>query len=154
MNCKPAPLMLAMPFALTFGIVGCGSSNHNQPQQPASNATARLPPQAPYTATQPAPSATTAQPMGAGSSGMPGSNGSVGPTGTSPGFEDVAGSKGYITRQDAQRLPWLQSHFSQCDANGDGRVTREEYSQCRQGPAQSTMQQPPAMPPRSGSSSG
>ncbi|HJR12635.1 MAG TPA: hypothetical protein VJ833_01900 [Rhodanobacteraceae bacterium] len=155
MNCKPAPLLLAVTFALTLGIVGCGSSSNNdQPQQPATNTTAQMPPQSPYTAAQPATGATTAQPMGTGPSGMPASNGSAGPTGMSPSFEAVAGSKGYITQQDAQHLPWLQNRFSQCDTNGDGRITRQEYSRCRQGQARGTMQQPPAQPPQGGSSSG
>lgn len=155
MNCKPAPAMLALlalTGALTFGIVACGhSSNHDAQQQPAPNATTnQLPPQPPYTAAQPAVS--TAQP--AASAAAPATAGSTGPGGTTPGFVDVAGSKGYITRQDAQRIPWLSQHFSQCDANGDGRVTQQEYSRCRQGPGQSTMQQPPALPPRDGSTSG
>jgi len=155
MNCKPAPLMLTVTFALTLGIVGCGSSSNNdQPQQPAPNTTAQTPPQSPYTAAQPAPGTTAAQPMRAGSSGMAASNGSAGSTGMGPGFETLAGSKGYIT-QDAQHLPWLQNHFSQCDTNGDGRITRQEYSRCRKGQAQGTMQQPPpTQPPQGGSSSG
>lgn len=143
MNCKSAPLMLALTGALTLGIVGCGHSNNNQQQQPAPNGTAQLPPQPPYTAAAPAAGASTMQPATKGSA-----------AGMSPGFDDVAGSKGYITQQDAQRIPWLQSHFTQCDANGDGRITREEYSQCRQGAAQNTMEQPPAQPPQGASSSG
>ena len=143
MSGKAAPLMLALTFAMTLGIVGCGPSSNNNRQQPAPNATAQLPPQPPYTAAQPAPGATAAQPMGAGSPGMAASNGSAGQTDMGPGFEEVAGSKGYITQQDAQQNPWLQSHFPQCDANGDGRITQQEYSRCREGPAQNTMQPPP-----------
>lgn len=149
MNGKRAPLMLALTFALILGVVGCGPSSNNNQQQPAPNATAQLPPQPPYTAAQPAPGATAAQPMGAGSPGMAASSGSAGQTGMGPGFGEVAGSKGYITQQDAQRIPWLQSHFSQCDANGDGRITQQEYSRCRQGPAQNTTQ-----PPQGASTSG
>ncbi len=135
MNCKSASLTLALIGALTLGIVGCGSANNNQ-QQPAPGTTGGLPPQPPYTTAQPT---TTG-----GSMAQPATNGKVGATGMSPGFDDAAGSKGYITQQDAERIPWLQSHFAQCDANGDGRVTREEYGQCSQGPAtQGTMQPPP-----------
>src|SRR6185312_12416076 len=101
---------------------------NDQPQQPAPNTTAQTPPQSPYTAAQPAPGTTAAQPMRAGSSGMAASNGSAGSTGMGPGFETLAGSKGYITRQ--------------------------EYSRCREGQAQGTMQQPPTQPPQGGSSSG
>lgn len=151
MKRHPASLPLAAA-ALAFTLAACGS-HHQEAGQPAPGSTAQLPPQPPYTAAQPAPPATAEQPMGAGSAGMPASNG-TGATAQTPGFEQLAGNKGYITQQDAQRVPWLSQHFAQCDANGDGRITRDEYSRCRQGPAQSTMQQPPALPPQGGSSSG
>lgn len=139
-----ASLMFALAGALTLGMAGCGHPPNNQQQPPAPEGTAQLPPQPPYTTAQ--PSVSTEQPA---------SNTSAALGGQTPGFPELAGSKGYITRQDARRVPWLENHFSQCDANGDGRITREEYSRCRQGPAQNrTMQQPPAPPPRSGSSSG
>lgn len=144
MNWMSAPLMLALAGALTSGIAGCGHPSNGQQQPPVPDGSAQLPPQPPYTAAQPGLS--TEQPR---------SNVNAGPGGQTPGFAQIAGSKGYLTRQDAQRIPWLKNHFSQCDANGDGRITRQEYSQCRQGPAQSkTMQQPPARPPRGASSSG
>jgi hypothetical protein len=47
-------------------------------------------------------------------------------------FEDLAGSKGYVTREDAGRDAWLSEHFSGCDGNNDGRLTRQEYVQCTQ----------------------
>lgn len=153
MKRHPASLPLVAAAALAFTLAACGS-HHDETQQPAPGATSQLPPQPPYTAVQPAPPATAARPMGAGSSGMPVSNDSMGAAGQTPGFDALAGSKGYVTQQDAQRIPWLNQHFAQCDANGDGRITRDEYSRCRQGPAQSTMQQPPALPPHSGSGSG
>lgn len=153
MKRHPASLPLVAA-ALAFTLAACGGSHHDEAQQPAPGSTAQLPPQPPYTAAQPAPPATAEQPMGAGSSGMPPTNGSAGAAAQTPGFEQLAGTKGYITQQDAQRSPWLSRHFAQCDANGDGRITRDEYSRCRQGPAQNTMQQPPALPPQAGSSSG
>ncbi|HJU27502.1 MAG TPA: hypothetical protein VJ722_12565 [Rhodanobacteraceae bacterium] len=41
-----------------------------------------------------------------------------------------ASHQGYLTRQDAAADSWLASHFAQCDADRDGRVTRPEYTAC------------------------
>lgn len=46
------------------------------------------------------------------------------------GFSSLAGSKGYVTRADAQNDPWLARHFDQCDQNRDGKITRSEYRAC------------------------
>ena len=146
MNRKSAPLMFALTGALALAAMGCSNSGNPQ-QNPPNAATTQPPPSPAFTTTQPAAGATAMQPMPGGSMGAAQQN-------TSPAFDDVAGSKGYITQQDAQRIPWLSQHFSQCDANGDGRITQQEYSQCRQGPGQSTMQQPPSLPPQGGSTSG
>ena len=145
MNRKSAPLMFALTGALALAAMGCSNAGDQQ-QNPPGAATAQTPPSPAFTATTtPQTGATMGQPAPAGSMGQ-----SMG----SPGFDEVAGSKGYITQQDAQRIPWLAQHFSQCDANGDGRITQQEYSQCRQGAGQDTMQQPPELPPQGGSTSG
>lgn len=142
MNRKSAPLLLALTGALALTAMGCSNPSGDQQQNPPNAATAPAPPPA-FTATQPETGGTAMQPAPGGSMGS-----------GSPSFEDVAGSKGYITQDDAQRIPWLGQHFTQCDANGDGRITQQEYSQCRQGPGQGTMQQPPALPPQGASTSG
>jgi hypothetical protein len=142
MNRKSAPLLLALTGALALTAMGCSNPSGDQQQNPPNAATAAAPPPA-FTATQPETGGTAMQPAPGGSMGS-----------GSPSFEDVAGSKGYITQDDAQRIPWLGQHFTQCDANGDGRITQQEYSQCRQGPGQGTMQQPPALPPQGASTSG
>lgn len=142
MNRRSAPLLFALTGALTLTAMGCSNPSGDQ-QNPPNGATVQTPPSPALTSTQPETGATAMQPAPGGSLG-----------GESPSFDDVAGSKGYITQQDAQRIPWLEQHFSQCDANGDGRITQQEYSQCRQGPGQSTMQQPPSLPPQGGSTSG
>jgi hypothetical protein len=38
--------------------------------------------------------------------------------------------QGYLTRENAATDSWLASHFAQCDADRDGRVTRAEYTAC------------------------
>ncbi|HEY3520567.1 MAG TPA: hypothetical protein VGK80_05940 [Rhodanobacteraceae bacterium] len=38
--------------------------------------------------------------------------------------------QGYLTRGNAATDSWLASHFAQCDADRDGRVTRAEYTAC------------------------
>ncbi len=146
MNRKSATLLFALTGALALTATGC-SNPGDQQQNPSNGATAQTPPSPAYTPAQPATGATAMQPAPGGSMGAR-------QNGASPGFDEVAGSKGYITQQDAQRVPWLGQHFSQCDANGDGRITRQEYSQCRQGSGQDTMQQPPSMPPQGASTSG
>lgn len=46
-------------------------------------------------------------------------------------FSLLAGSKGYVTQSEAQKDPWLSSHFQQCDKNHDGKLTRSEYRKCQ-----------------------
>lgn len=46
-------------------------------------------------------------------------------------FSTLAGSKGYITQSGAASDAWLSQHFSACDSNHDGRITRSEYTECR-----------------------
>lgn len=47
------------------------------------------------------------------------------------GFSSLAGSKGYVGKSDTAGRPWLASHFSQCDKNQDGKLSRSEYKHCR-----------------------
>lgn len=133
MNYKLASMTLALAGALAFAGVGYAQSPNGQQQSadqqqmpPATNGTAQMPP---------------SSNMGNGmNNGM--GNG-MNNQSSSDMFSQEAGSKGYITRQDAQQDTWLSNHFDQCDTNRDGRVDRAEYSQCRQ-QDQGTMSNPPA----------
>lgn len=125
MNCKFTAAMLVL--AVASGVAGC-SHNNNSQQGPASNASTQLPQTPPYSA------ATAAQPAGTPAAGMSSSGaagqGNMG--GPTTPFGDLAGTKGYITQQDAQRDAWLGTHFSACDADHDGKLTQQEYTQCTQ----------------------
>jgi hypothetical protein len=75
-------------------------------------------------------------PPPASTSGMSGSmSGGMnsGSTTTPPPFStlDTQGN-GYLTQQDASQNSWLGMHWSQCDADHDGKVTRTEYDACSQ----------------------
>ncbi|MGN6313396.1 MAG: hypothetical protein ACTHMO_06525 [Rhodanobacteraceae bacterium] len=83
-----------------------------------------------YPQTQNPPPATTSGGMNSG--GM--SSGSMGSSSTTPppfSSLDTQGN-GYLTQQDAAQNSWLGMHWSQCDANHDGKVTRAEYDACSQ----------------------
>jgi len=93
----------------------------------------------------------------AASAGAAGTSGMAGPASTAGGmaapgsaagpsasFDELAGSKGYITQQDARHDAWLSGHFSGCDSNHDGKLTRQEYAQCTQQAGTGT---PQGMPP-------
>jgi len=41
--------------------------------------------------------------------------------------------KGYLSQTDVASNSYLSSHFSQCDTNGDGKLTEDELSTCIQG---------------------
>lgn len=142
MTRKAAPLLFALTGVLALTAMGCSNAD-DQHQNPSDATTVQTPPSPAFLTTQPQAGSAAMQPTPGGSLG-----------GESASFDDMAGSKGYITRQDAQRTPWLDRHFSQCDVNGDGRITQQEYSQCRRRPGQSTMQQPPGLPPQGRSTSG
>lgn len=127
MNYKIAAATLVL--ACAFGSAGCSHNAGNQQEGTPSAASA----QQPYTST-----GTAATPGAAGTAGMgtastaggmaaPGSA-----AGPSTSFDDLAGSKGYITQEDAKRDSWLSGHFSGCDSNNDGKLTRQEYAQCMQ----------------------
>ncbi|HEX6613141.1 MAG TPA: hypothetical protein VF022_04665 [Rhodanobacteraceae bacterium] len=75
----------------------------------------------------PSPPPATTSGMSSGmNSGMSGST-------TPPPFStlDTQGN-GYLTQQDASQNSWLGMHWSQCDADHDGKVTRSEYDACSQ----------------------
>jgi len=49
--------------------------------------------------------------------------------------------KGYLSQTDVASNSYLSSHFSQCDTNGDGKLTEDELSTCIQGaPSGTTFQ--------------
>ncbi|MGH8124595.1 MAG: hypothetical protein ACREPK_01930 [Rhodanobacteraceae bacterium] len=51
---------------------------------------------------------------------------------TAPSFATVAGSKGYVTKADTKGHQWWANHFSKCDSDHNGKLTRTEYAACRQ----------------------
>jgi hypothetical protein len=81
-----------------------------------------------YPPTQNPPPASTSGGMNSGTMG----NSSTSTT-TPPPFStlDTQGN-GYLTQQDASQNSWLGMHWSQCDADHDGKVTRSEYDACSQ----------------------
>jgi hypothetical protein len=69
---------------------------------------------------------------GMNESGM--SNSASGANNTAPlpfSSLDTQGN-GYLTQQDASQNSWLGTHWAQCDADHDGKVTRTEYDACSQ----------------------
>jgi hypothetical protein len=81
---------------------------------------------------QPPPAASTSGMSGGMNNGM--SSGMSGQSAnTPPPFStlDTRGN-GYLTQQDASQNSWLGMHWSQCDADHDGKVTRTEYDACSQ----------------------
>lgn len=143
MNYKSASLMFALAGALALASVGCSQSpGDDQAELPATTATAPMTPTPPpYTATSsPAPMGTAGTP--------PAAMGSAGMAPSSSDFDQLAGGKGYVTAQDAGNNAWLASHFDQCDADRDGKLTRDEFDRCTQG--QNPMGgQNPELPPAS-----
>lgn len=144
MNRQRIPMAFALVAALALGGVGCSQHSGNNggaPTAPGGATTAPIPPTSSTAQPAPIPSpmATSAQPAASGSAGAAGTD-----------FAVLAGSKGYVTQGDAQRDPWLRTHFAQCDSNHDGRVSRAEFAKCHAqqaqgaaGPAQaSTSGQP------------
>lgn len=125
MNCKIAAAVLAL--AAAFGSAGCSHHGNNQQQGPTSNASTQLPQTPPYTATSAPSAGMTSGAAGAGTVAGPASAGAP----PKP-FDDLAGSKGYVTQQDSQRDSWLASHFARCDTNHDGKLSQQEYTQCMQ----------------------
>lgn len=129
MNRKCFPITLTLACVLALGCVSCSQSPSSQQQEaPAPGATA---PAVSQTAGEPGGMVTQPQPNGSAASSAAGD------------FDALAGSQGYVTYQGAQHDPWLASHFSECDTNHDGHVTRQEYDQCRQSTGRNAPPQPP-----------
>jgi hypothetical protein len=126
--------------ACAFGTAGCSKNADNPSADVPSGATAAQPQTPPYPAASPGTAATagmagTATTAG-GMAGTASTAGEMAAPGNAAGsatpFEDLAGSKGYIMQKDARRDEWLSGHFSGCDSNNDGRLTRQEYTHCTQ----------------------
>lgn len=131
MNYKIAAATLVL--ACAFGSAGCSHNAGDQQAGPVSGTSAQQPQTSPYASTGTAASAGAAGT--AAMAGTPGTSGSMGMTGAAPpsaSFDQLAGSKGYITQEDARHDSWLSEHFSGCDSNNDGKLTRQEYAQCMQ----------------------
>lgn len=137
MNYKIAAATLML--ACAFGSAGC---SHNAGDQQAGTPSAASA-QPPYTSTGTAATTGTAGMAGAASTagGMSAAGSAAAP---STSFDDLAGSKGYITQEDAGRDAWLSGHFSGCDSNNDGKLTRQEYAQCMQKNGSAAEGMPPA----------
>ncbi|MHB1586247.1 MAG: EF-hand domain-containing protein [Acidiferrobacteraceae bacterium] len=57
--------------------------------------------------------------------------GGTGAAGGGPNFNTLdRGHKGYLTRSDVKSDPSVFRHFSQCDTNGNGKLTRSEFQTC------------------------
>ena len=139
MNYKIAAATLVL--ACAFGTAGCSHNAGDQQEGMPSGASTQLPPAA---------STGTAASTSAGMAGTANTAGGMAAPGNAagpaPSFDDLAGSKGYITQEDAKRDSWLSGHFSGCDSNNDGKLTRQEYAQCMQ---QSGTGTPEGVPPAS-----
>ncbi|MGH8146693.1 MAG: hypothetical protein ACREPY_10200 [Rhodanobacteraceae bacterium] len=141
MSFRRAYFSFALPISLVLAVAACGQGNQGQPvqNQPATGMTAANPNQS---MNQPMPnqSAPAMVPTGPASTAMTqnpacmnGQNAAnCGPNSGGPGnFNVLAGSKGYISKDDASRGPWIKGHFAECDSNHDNKVTRTEYDACR-----------------------
>lgn|SRR5512141_445055 len=75
---------------------------------------------------------TTGQDKSAGNNLVAEDNGKMqGAEKSPPDFNSVDVQKrGYITLADAGNHTWLKENFARCDANHDGQLTQQEYSQC------------------------
>lgn len=126
MNQQSIPMAFGLIVALALGSVACSQHPGNEggtPMGPGAATTAPVPPGSATDQPPPMPAPMTG-------SAQPGAGTTAGGAGTGTDFNVLAGSKGYVTRDDAQRDPWLQAHFAECGANRDGRVDRNEYAAC------------------------
>lgn len=140
MHGKCSILMLAASSALALALTGCGPGGNNEAPRRGSTPTqpAGFPPQvSSSTEPPPAPQQVETNPTAAQSTINR-------PVPEGPGFSQIAGTKGYITRKDAERMPWLEIHFSQCDTNKDGHITLQEFNECRRRLAEPKVGQPNA----------
>ena len=127
------PAIVALPAALLFACAAGAQQTPTQTQQPQPQ-TQQNPP------TQQVPT-TSSQTMQCANGGNCYDNdttdrdtGPATPHNARRGkqeFSSLAGSKGYVSESDAASQPWLAGHFSQCDKNQDGKLSRSEYKHCR-----------------------
>ena len=48
-----------------------------------------------------------------------------------PDFKTIdTKNHGYVMASETSRYPWVKQNFSKCDADGDGKLTSEEYAAC------------------------
>ncbi len=115
MNCKRFSLIAAIPMSLALAGFAFGQVPTNQPPEQTTP-----PAQHQY------PQTRQNQPM----QNQPMQNHMRNRNGRSEDFSQLAGSKGYVTRSEAKNDPWLSQHFSKCDRDNNGKVSRSEYQQC------------------------
>jgi hypothetical protein len=49
-----------------------------------------------------------------------------------PAFESLdVNNRGYLTSDDVAPNRWLASNFARCDANHDGRLSQQEFANCK-----------------------
>jgi hypothetical protein len=143
MSFKRAAFGFALPVSLALACVACGQGNYgqsgNNEAAPAATAPgAATTPMTGSTATMPPPGATAGEAQSA--AGMTAPAG-AGTSAAAQQFSTIAGTKDYISKDDAAQDTWLNSHFVQCDTDHDGKVTRAEYEACR-------VQNPPMQSPQ------
>lgn len=158
MSFRRACFSFALPISMVLALAACGHGNQGQPVQNQPGATQTAPntplPNQPTTAppaNHSAPTAPAMVPTGPASTArnpacMNGQNAAnCGLNNGTPGnFDVLAGSKGYISKADASRSPWIEHHFAECDSNNDGKITRTEYEACRNAASSATVAPPPS----------
>lgn len=112
MNCRRLTLIAAVPMSLAMAGFAFGQVPTNRPPEQTT------PAQHQYPQTQPNPPMNNRM------------NPTRNPDNRSGDFSQLAGSKGYVTRSEAANDPWLSRHFSQCDRDNNGKVSRSEYQKC------------------------
>jgi hypothetical protein len=113
MKCKRISLIAAVPMSLALAGFAFGQVPPNHPPEQTTPPAQRQYPQTRQN-----------QPMNNRMNRM------RNPDNRSGDFSQLAGSKGYVTRSEASNDPWLSQHFSQCDRDNNGKVSRSEYQQC------------------------
>ncbi|MFT3761627.1 MAG: EF-hand domain-containing protein [Pseudoxanthomonas sp.] len=112
-HCHPLALLIALAAAATAPMAFAQDATTAPPQDPA-----QTQPTPPPTSADPAatdPSSSTQTPEAASSA-------------PKQGWEDVDTDKdGAISKQEAAVNPGLSQVFDQADANGDGKLTTDEY---------------------------
>ncbi|HXS73209.1 MAG TPA: hypothetical protein VN725_04135 [Rhodanobacteraceae bacterium] len=134
MNKKILGIIAASGLSLTAGAAFAQSSTAQQPPPTTMQNGARQT-GTPQTGMQPQSGMNDNGMNSASGSGMNGNgmSGSGMQSATPPSFStlDTQGN-GFLTQQDAAQNSWLGSHWAQCDADHDGKVTRSEFDACSQ----------------------